>query len=419
MCRTYHLPYTYPNRFGNVHILCWTSHRTASPVPARSWGRRAATREKGEGMSEKASKGRKPVRPGTPVPPAGAATSPAADEEKPVEEQGAVASDGAATGGAFGEAAPDFNDYGGKPKKRHRVLKVAAIVLVVWLAFTGVRFFIEFGPFRQQAARLSMGDAYSDNLSPDKYDLQTPQRDLEPDHEFDFELDDGVDLGLENIGDEATGDYQIADATGSARVFAEGALTEEIPIQVTQVNDDGKNELQVEPTFVTCRDKSKDLDDVNGDDVFHKDTLKGAWGRWYGFGGYYLVRYIGSNGKKLKKPQVTYFTVKDDVNAPENQLAAPQNLQFAVQDDGGLGISWDKVDGAKKYKVYMKTVDPTVSDPRASSCRCSPPPRTRRSTRWTTTPSPRTPSSAPPPTLRSGATRAPRTTTRTTSSTTS
>ena len=363
MCRTYHRPYTYPNRIGNVHILCWTSHRTASPVPARSWGRRAATREKGEGMSEKASKGRKPVRPGTPVPPAGAATSPAADEEKPVEEQGAVASDGAATGGAFGEAAPDFNDYGGKPKKRHRVLKVAAIVLVVWLAFTGVRFFIEFGPFRQQAAQLSMGDAYSDNLSPDKYDLQTPQRDLEPDHEFDFELDDGVDLGLENIGDEATGDYQIADATGSARVFADGALTEEIPIQVTQVNDDGKNELQVEPTFVTCRDKSKDLDDVDGDDVFHKDTLKGAWGRWYGFGGYYLVRYIGSDGKKLEKPQVTYFTVQDDVNAPENQFAAPQNLQFAVQDDGGLGISWDKVDGAKKYKVYMKTVDPTVSDP--------------------------------------------------------
>ena len=172
-----------------------------------------------------------------------------------------------------------------------------------------------FQTFRQQAAQLSMGDAYSDNLSPDKYDLQTPQRDLEPDHEFDFELDDGVDLGLENIGDEATGDYQIADATGSARVFADGALTEEIPIQVTQVNDDGKNELQVEPTFVTCRDKSKGYDDVDGDDVFHKDTLKGAWGRWYGFGGYYLVRYIGSNGKKLKKPQVTYFTVKDDVNA--------------------------------------------------------------------------------------------------------
>ena len=67
MCRTYHRPYTYPNRFGNVHILCWTSHRTASPVPARSWGRRAATREKGEGMSEKASKGRKPVRPNMPT----------------------------------------------------------------------------------------------------------------------------------------------------------------------------------------------------------------------------------------------------------------------------------------------------------------------------------------------------------------
>ena len=302
----------------------------------------------GEAMSEK-----KPVNP-TAVGDGGAPAASATSAKKPADNPPDFNA---------ANAANSANGKSAKSKKRHRVLKVAAIVLAAWFTFTGIRLFIEFGPFHQQAAQLSMGDAYSDNLSPDKYDLQTPQRDLDPDHEFDFELDDGVDLGLENIGDEATGDYQIADATGSARVFADGALTEEIPIQVTQVNDDGKNELQVEPTFVTCRDKSKGYDDVDGDDVFHKDTLKGAWGRWYGFGGYYLVRYIGSNGKKLKKPQVTYFTVKDDVNAPENQLAAPQNLQFAVQDDGGLGISWDKVDGAKKYKVYMKTVDPTVSDP--------------------------------------------------------
>lgn len=290
---------------------------------------------------------------GAPVPPQGVG-APAPPPGAPVPPQGAAPQ----------PPAP------GKPtlkKKPGRALPIALAAVLV-LVFVGVGLFA-FGPLRTPHGSADVAamnsDVYSDNLSPDKYDLQPPQRNLEADHEFDFDLDDGVDLGLENIGDEATGDYSVADATGAARVFVDGALTQEIPVDVSQTNDGETNRLQVEPAHVVCWDTSKGYD-YEGDDVFHADTLKGAWGRWYGFGGYYLVLYTGSDGKPLDKPQVTYFTVKDDVTDADNQIAAPQNVQFAVQDDGGLGISWDKVDGAKEYKVYMKTIDPTLKDPSES-----------------------------------------------------
>lgn len=308
--------------------------------------------------------------PGAPVPPQGAAPQPPAPQAPGAPVAPTAGGVPPTRPGAPQAPAAPQPPAPGKParkKKPGRALPIALAAVLV-LVLVGVGLFT-FGPLRTPHGSADVAamnsDVYSDNLSPDKYDLQPPQRNLEADHEFDFDLDDGVDLGLENIGDEATGDYSVADATGAARVFVDGALTQEIPVDVSQTNDGETNRLEVEPAHVVCWDTSKGYD-YEGDDVFHADTLKGAWGRWYGFGGYYLVRYTGSDGKPLDKPQVTYFTVKDDVTDADNQISAPQNVQFAVQDDGGLGISWDKVDGAKEYKVYMKTIDPTLKDPSES-----------------------------------------------------
>lgn len=76
-------------------------------------------------------------------------------------------------------------------------------------------------------------------------------------------------------------------------------------------------------------------------------------------GGYYLVRYYGADGHKLKRPVVTYFTVKDDVDSDSIKIDAPTNVLTSVSSTGGLRVTWDKVDDAQKYKVYMTFVDTT------------------------------------------------------------
>ena len=220
------------------------------------------------------------------------------------------------------------------------------------------------GPLRREGSQLAMGDAYSSNLSPDKYTLNPPVHDVDPDHDFYLDLDDGVDLKLDDTLPPVDDPYaaKLRSAAGAVRVFADGSLTEEIPCSVYQTTDSDGNRLMVSPSQLKASDTSAALG--KDDDVFHVDTLEDhAFGRWYGFGGYYLVRYVGKDGKQLDKPEVTYFTVRDDVTADENRLDAPQNVSFSVEDNGGLGISWDAVEGAQGYKVYLKSVDPTETNP--------------------------------------------------------
>ncbi|RSX47162.1 hypothetical protein D2E22_1346 [Bifidobacterium castoris] len=69
-----------------------------------------------------------------------------------------------------------------------------------------------------------------------------------------------------------------------------------------------------------------------------------------GFPAYWLVQWRDENGGKLAKPRVTYFTVKDSQRA---DVATPQNLVLAVEEDGVLRISWDKVSGAKGYRLHV------------------------------------------------------------------
>lgn len=84
----------------------------------------------------------------------------------------------------------------------------------------------------------------------------------------------------------------------------------------------------------------------------HGDSI----GKEYGFlpsNGYYYVQYVAPDGKKLAKPIVQFFRVKEHTGI--TRLPQVNNVTPVVNKDGGVDISWDKVDGAKSYNVYIYT----------------------------------------------------------------
>ena len=125
---------------------------------------------------------------------------------------------------------------------------------------------------------------------------------------------------------------------------------------MTQDEDDFGS-ISVYPRDISAHDFSKG--GYKAENVTDSNKGFNVVSRWYGYGGYYLVRYYGADGHKLKHPEVTYFTVKDDVDSDSVKIDAPTNVLTSVSSTGGLRVTWDKVDDAQKYKVYMSVVDTT------------------------------------------------------------
>lgn len=59
---------------------------------------------------------------------------------------------------------------------------------------------------------------------------------------------------------------------------------------------------------------------------------------------YYAAEFYTRDGTPLEKPKVTLFTIK-------RELDAPQNLEF-YKDEGCFALRWDPVEGAEGYIVY-------------------------------------------------------------------
>ncbi len=75
----------------------------------------------------------------------------------------------------------------------------------------------------------------------------------------------------------------------------------------------------------------------------------GEQGHWALSNKYYLVRRVDEWGKRLDRPQVTLFTVRDA--AP---LAEP-GVDASVADDGSVDFRWPRIEGATSYSVVMVT----------------------------------------------------------------
>ena len=72
---------------------------------------------------------------------------------------------------------------------------------------------------------------------------------------------------------------------------------------------------------------------------------QGEWNDWGNAKQYYIVKYYDlKTGEKLIKPEITLFTV-------ENEIKKAPAVEFYVNDEGIGGLRWQKVDGAKQYAV--------------------------------------------------------------------
>ena len=225
------------------------------------------------------------------------------------------------------------------PKKRRKRIFtiVAAVVAVCVIATSGVAWFMhKRAADREQG--IYGGYTYPSALQNGDFELQEPMTGLEWYHRFDIPY-------VCKDDDES---YKEA-----VRVYTDPALTNEFPtISTCGIEKPGKITISAFTGF-SVRNNKKIYPFAKGYDEkpeHYSFDGKTPGSRWFGFNGYYLVRYTGDDGKKLKKPQVTYFTVQDDAG----DLPIPKNLRASVDDDGYVTIRWDPVDGAYRYQVFMQ-----------------------------------------------------------------
>lgn len=253
--------------------------------------------------------------------------------------------------------------------KKTKVIIIAIVVVVILAIIGSLAFYF----LNKQQEEKVYASVYPDILSQDRYTLNEPEFGLDEKHNFELPLNSGVDLTSEygevgNVTSSAIGTTttvvpgtetdEYKPVYGAARVYADASLTQEVPTNVYQINDEYGNRIEIEPNSVSCSDTSH-----NSIDIFHKNNAdfdEFAFGRWYGYGGYYLVRYAGEDGSKLEKPEVTYFTVENDVDSEENKLASPENVECYVTEKGTLKLNWSPVEGADHYEVYLQAINPNT-----------------------------------------------------------
>ena len=144
---------------------------------------------------------------------------------------------------------------------------------------------------------------------------------------------EGVDLGLDDC----------------VRVYQDSSLA--VPIPTFTTASSPINEKEGVGTIELSGNMDLPQDMQHGDSV----------GKGRGFlpsNGYYYVRYIAENGKKLAKPVVQFFRVKEHTDI--TRLPQVNNVTPVINKDGGVDISWEKVDGAKSYNVYIYTTHKAI-----------------------------------------------------------
>jgi hypothetical protein len=169
------------------------------------------------------------------------------------------------------------------------------------------------------------------------YAYLTPMQNVKPTYRFDYtysvNLDDTAKWG-------ANGSKAIA-------VFFDAALTQPADYVLSSTSVAGKNQVTISPASPTWYNESG-----AGDREFEPyphDQMKG--GVWGPSNQLYLVRYVGQNGKKLARPVVQPFTIDR-----AGFLAAP-TVDYSIDGNGSLQLSWTAVPKANQYAVLALTND--------------------------------------------------------------
>ena len=240
-----------------------------------------------------------------------------------------------------------------KPHKISRSAWRALVATLVGVVLVAVAVLAGLSIQHQNQMKVAYGAAYTQR----PYEAATPQRNVSATKEFTFSLNKGVDLNKTT----ATGKSRPkSDATFNdvAQVFSDPGLRHQIPAQV-RLSEGRTDQLTVAPTpaGIFALDYSKPTPPLRGEegDLGVRDPIQPqarltAKMTWSGYERYYLARYVGADGKKLKRPVVTMFTVKDAGFA----LQAPATVRTSVDAKGNLQVSWSPVEGATNYQVVLE-----------------------------------------------------------------
>ena len=201
----------------------------------------------------------------------------------------------------------------------------------------------------------------------EKYELLPSLTNVERDHQFSFEIDPNswdsdpmnfdfteavavyYDSGLEhkasyqfNLEKGETGVYSfLVSPFVNQSIMNKTAKGYAVTNHLEGLDDSALEGLD-DSTFTYLADSSMPERLSGSDDEFFNQIE--AYSDWGNMPQYYLTQYIDmETGKKLEKPLVQIFTVKQQLEAPK--------FEFYVSDNGLVSFRWDEVAGAEAYIV--------------------------------------------------------------------
>ncbi|RSX53270.1 transglutaminase [Bifidobacterium goeldii] len=240
----------------------------------------------------------------------------------------------------------------GKHRPRWWVILIAAIAAVALVA--GCAFAVVKLTGKDSTASNTdlptAEQAYGSALPASKYDLKDPIS-VDIYHEFRIYLKGKVTVEPDSflVSKLKNADMTVYDC---AKIYQDASLSVPIPTSAFAFTpsdgDDDNGTIDISgsmdiPEYMQYGDSiSKDLGFLPSD-------------------GYYYVQYMGSDGKKLTKPIVQFFKVANPTGV--QQLDPVSGITPVVNSEGGVDISWNKLEGAKSYNVYTYIVLPQIGQP--------------------------------------------------------
>ncbi|MBT1163792.1 transglutaminase domain-containing protein [Bifidobacterium felsineum] len=236
----------------------------------------------------------------------------------------------------------------GQKRKPKWLIIVIAIVAVLALVFGAV----SIGGYYMMKADGAIDGIMADSTMPtkeqayagmpsDKYQFKDPIA-VDTYYEFELIMKDPVKIKDNVKWGEAqmTGvDLSLDDC---ARVYQDSSFG--VPVPTTTIATEPFDEKEGAGTITLSGSMDLPKDMQHGNSIAKEHGFLPS-------DGYYYVQYVGANGKKFAKPIVQFFRVKEHTDI--TRLPQVNNVTPVVNKDGGVDISWDKVDGAKSYNVYV------------------------------------------------------------------
>ncbi|MBW3077640.1 transglutaminase domain-containing protein [Bifidobacterium simiiventris] len=248
-------------------------------------------------------------------------------------------------------AQPQPTGPGANGKRRRKWPFILIAVLAVIACVIGGLFVASSRSDNKSASLPTAEQAYGSALPASKYELRDPIV-VDIYHEF--------RITLKGKASVVPDDYWVFKLKGAdmttfdcAKVYQDAALSVPVPTSANagmpESDKDGNGVIDVGGEMDIPEYLRDGNDDIGSDHGFLPSD------------GYYYVQYMGEDGSKLAKPIVQFFKVVNPTDV--EQLSPVNGITPTVNAQGGVDISWSKLEGAKSYNVYAYIVTPQVGQP--------------------------------------------------------